>query len=122
MAHVQQIAVAAVDLLAALGHGNSMLLGVVEAVFARLQVPLAPGHDDLQLRRQRLVGVLEAHLIVALAGAAVGDSCRSFAQCNFDLILRDDRAGERGPQQILVLVDRAGLDRREDVVGQELLP
>ena len=122
MAHMQQIAVAAMDLLAALSHRNAMLLGVVEAVFSRLQRPLAPGHDDLQLGRQGLIGVLEAHLIVALAGAAVSHGGRTFAQSHFDLVLGDDRTRQRSSQQILVLVNRARLNGRKDVVGQKLLP
>ena len=119
---VQQVAIAAVDLLAALRHGNSVRLGVVEAILARLQRPLAPRHDDLQLRRQRLVGVLEAHLVVALAGAAMSHRRCALAQRHFHLVLRDDRTRQRRAEQILVLVHRARLDRREDVVGQELLP
>ena len=78
MADVQQVAVAAMDLLAALRHGDAMRLGVLQAVFTRLQRPLAPRHDDLQLRSKCLVGVLEAHLVVALAGAAMRDGGRAF--------------------------------------------
>ncbi len=122
VADVQQVAVAAVDLLAALRHRNAMRLGILQAIFARLQRPLAPRHDDLQLRSQRLVGVLEAHLVVALAGAAVRDGGGAFLQRALHLVLGDDRPRQRGAQQVLVLVHRARLDRREDVVGQELLP
>ena len=122
MTDVQKIAIAAVNLRAALRHGNSVLLGVVEAVLARLQGPLAPWHDDLELRSERLVRVLEAHLVVALAGAAVRHSRSALVQRDLHLILRDDRPRQRGPEQILVLVHRARLHRRKDVVGQELLP
>ncbi len=38
------------------------------------------GRDDLQLRRQGHVGQLEAHLVVALAGGAVGDGVGLLAQ------------------------------------------
>ena len=82
-ANVQQVAIAAVNLLAALRHGNSVRLGIVETVLARLQRPLAPRHDDLQLRSQRLIGVLEANLVVALAGAAMGYGRRALTQRNF---------------------------------------
>ncbi len=87
VADVPQVAIAAVDLLAAGGHGNAALLGIVEAVFARLQIPLAPRRDHLQLRSQRLVGQFEAHLIVALAGAAVRHRSRALAQRHFHLCL-----------------------------------
>ena len=77
VADVQQVAVAAVDFFAALSNRDSMLLGVVETVFARLQSPLAPRSNHFQFRRQRLIRMLEAHLIVALAGAAVRHGGRS---------------------------------------------
>src|SRR5208337_500958 len=98
MADVQQVAIAAVDFLPALCHWNSMPFGVVEAVFARLQRPLAPGHDNLQLRRQRLIGVLEAHLVVALAGTAMSNSGCALAKRREYLILGDNRTGERCAQ------------------------
>ena len=50
---------------------------VFDGVLARDDVPLAPRRDHRQVRRQRLVGQLEAHLVVALAGAAVRQARRS---------------------------------------------
>jgi hypothetical protein len=44
---------------------------VRERVLTRADVPLAPRRDHLQMRRERRVGQLEAHLIVALPRAAV---------------------------------------------------
>ena len=81
--------------------------GVVNAVLARFQVPLAPRGNDFQLRRQRLEGVLEAHLIVALAGAAVGQRCRRLPAAPLHLVLGDDRPRQRRAKQILVLIDGA---------------
>ncbi len=37
------------------------------------EVPLAPGRDHLDVGLQRVVAELEAHLVVALAGRAMGD-------------------------------------------------
>jgi hypothetical protein len=37
------------------------------------QVPFAPGRDDLDVGVERVGGELEADLVVALAGGAVGD-------------------------------------------------
>ena len=69
---VPDVAVAAVDLGGGGGDGHVVRRGVVDGVLARNDVPLAPRRDHRKLRRQRLVGQLEADLVVALAGAAVG--------------------------------------------------
>ena len=121
VADVPQIAIAAVNLFAAGGHGNSALLGVVETVFARLQIPLAPRRDHFQLRSQRLIGKFKADLIVALAGAAVCDRGCAFAQRHFHLVLGDYRPRQRGSQQIFMLVHCTCLQRRKHVSGQKLL-
>ena len=47
-------------------------LGELDQLGARV-VPFAPGGDDLDVGLQRIVAELEAHLVVALAGRAVGD-------------------------------------------------
>ena len=47
--------------------------GEVDQRGAAGQVPFAPGRDDLDVRLQRVIGQLEAHLVVALAGGAMGD-------------------------------------------------
>ncbi len=88
---MQEVAIAAVDLLPALGYRDAVRFGIFQAVFARLERPLAPRHNDLQLRSQRLVGMLEAHLVVALAGTTVGDGGGAFLQCTLHLVLGDDR-------------------------------
>ena len=98
-----------------------MRLGVVQAIFARLQRPFPPGSDDLQIRRQRLVGVLETDLVVALAGAAMGDRFGALLQRQFYLVLGDHRPRDRGAQQVLVLIDCAGTYRRIHVVAHELI-
>ena len=120
VADVPQIPVAAVNLLAARRHWNPMLLGVIEAIFARLQRPLPPRRNDLQLRSQRLVRQFKPHLIVALARASMSDGRRTFAQRHFHLMLRNHRTRQRSSQQILVLVNRPGLQSREYVASQEL--
>ncbi len=52
---------------------DAVLLGVGQQLLARQQIPLAPGRDDLDVGLQRIGAELEAHLVVALAGGAVGD-------------------------------------------------
>src|SRR6266850_1573376 len=103
------------------GDRNSVPLGIVQAILARLQLPLSPGRNDLQLRRQRLVSVLEAHLIVSLAGAAVGHSGCAFVECNLDLMFRDHGSGQRSPQQVLVFIHCSCGECGKHVVGQKLL-
>src|SRR4051794_6755822 len=65
--------------------------------------------------------MLEADLVVALAGAAMRDEGRSFSHRNFHLRLSNNGTGHRGAEQVLVLVDGAGAQGREDVAGEELL-
>ena len=68
----------------------------------------------------RVVDV-EADLVVALAGAAVRDGRRLLDLGDLDELLRDERAAERRRQRVAVLVERVGLQRRQDVVARELL-
>src|SRR5437868_8220249 len=79
VAQVPEITVTAVNLHAACGYRNPMLLRVIEAVFARLQLPFAPRRDDLQAGRERLVSQFEAHLVVSFSGAPVCNRDSSLA-------------------------------------------
>ena len=58
-----------------------------KCILAGLDLPLAPGRDDLQLRRDGFVGKLKPHLVVALPGAAVGKGICADPQSNFRLAL-----------------------------------
>src|SRR5580658_6198295 len=98
MADVPQIAVAAVNLGAARLNLNPVLLGVIQAILARLRRPLPPRRDDLQLRSQRLISQFKSHLIVTLARASMRESRRAFAQRNFHLMLRNHGTSERSPK------------------------
>ena len=95
--------------------------GVGERVLAAPDVPLAPRGDDGQLGSEGGVGELEAHLIVALAGAAVRERVGADRARDVDLALGDERARHRGAEQVLATVDRARAEGRPDVVGDELL-
>ena len=117
---VPEVAVARVRIFLRHRHGDAVRGGVVDRVLARDDVPLAPRRDDLQLRRERLIGELEAHLIVALAGAAVRERVAAGRQRDLDLLARDERPRDRRAEQVVALVDRAGLQHREEVVGREL--
>ncbi len=119
---VKDVAVAAVDVLLGLGYRDVVLLGVTDGVLAALDFPLAPGGDDLELGVQGHNGELEAHLVVAFAGAAVRYRLRALGLGGFDEFLGDQGPGHGGAEQVIALVDRAGLHGGEDVVLQEFLP
>ena len=96
-------------------------LGVVDLLLAALDVPDSPGSDDGHVGGEGLHGQLEANLIVALAGAAVGDGVRALRLGDLHQALGDDRAGHGGAQQVGVLILRAHLHAGEDHVLDELL-
>ena len=98
-----------------------MGLGVLDLLLPGLDVPNTPGGDDLHIRGEGLDGQLEAHLVVALAGAAVADGVGALFLGDVHNALGDDGPGERGAQQVLVLVHGPGLDGGVDVVLDELL-
>jgi hypothetical protein len=79
---------------------------------------VAPRRDDLEFRAERLVGELEAHLVVALAGAAVRDRVRTDFERVLDLALREDRSRHAGAEQVAPLVERHRAHARPHVVGE----
>ena len=70
---------------------------------------------------KRVIAELEADLVVALAGGAVGHRVGADLLGDLDLLLGDQRAGDGGAEQIQALVLRVGAEHREDVVAHELL-
>jgi hypothetical protein len=120
VADVPDVAVAGVNLGAALRQWHAVGFGVVEAVLAALQFPLAPRRDDLEFRGEGLVGVLEADLVIAFAGAAVGHGLCALSQCGEHLVFGDDGPRDGGAEQVLVLVDGAGADGGKYVVAEKL--
>ena len=91
---------------------DAVLRRVLELV-GPSHVPVADGRDHAQLRRERADGDVEAHLVVALAGAAVRDRDRAFLARDVDEQLGDERTRERGGERIHALVQRAGGERRK---------
>ena len=93
----------------------------VEKRGARGETPFAPRRDDLDVGLERVGGELEAHLIVALAGRAMGDRVRPDFAGDLDQPLGDKGARDRRAEQILSLVLRVGAKHRKHVVADELL-
>ena len=90
------------------GTGMPRSLGVVHLLLARLELPLAHRSEHLEVGIERCDAHLEAHLVVALAGAAVRDVLRLVAVRLFDEVLDDDRPAHRREERVLVLVERVG--------------
>src|SRR5690606_14916922 len=109
------------DLLLADRELQATLLGVRDRILARVDVPLTPRCDHLEVRSKRCEGQLEADLVVALAGASVCERVGARRECALRLPASDDRPRHCGAKQILARVDRAGTQRREDRVAHELL-
>ena len=79
------------------------------------------GRDHLEVGGERARRHLEAHLVVALAGAAVGDGVGAVLAGRRDEVLHDDRPRQRRHQRVAALVQRVGLQRGgEEVVGELL--
>ena len=115
-----EVLIDAVRLLRRYGKRDASRLGVRELILPRAEIPLPPGSDHPELGRQRPVGDLEANLVVALSGAAVGQRVAAVGQRRLHLRFRDQRPRERRSEQVAALVDRAGAQGGEEVVGGEL--
>ena len=96
-----------------------MLLGVVDLLVAA-HAPLADGGELLELREEAGPGDLEADLVVALAGGAVGDGVGIFAEGDFADELGDEGAGQGGGEGIAVLVTGVRFEGGKDEVAGEL--
>ena len=100
-------------------HWNVVGVGEIDSVFAALDVPDAPWRDDLRFWAEGLDGELEAHLIVALAGSAVGDVVCPFLLGHFNQRLGDQRTGAAGAEQVAAFVDGATADHWINVIAHE---
>ncbi len=96
-----------------------MFFGVSDGVFARVDVPFAPGRDDLHVGRDGFVGEFEADLVVAFAGATVGKAVRAELERNFGLALGDDGTRHGSAEQVGVFVNSAGAKSRPNEVADE---
>ena len=95
-----------------LGEGDGLVAG---------QGEVADRGDALQVRAEGLDADLEADLVVALAGAAVGHGGGAEFAGGLDQVLDDHRAGDRGDQRVVALVEGVGLQRGHAVLVGELV-
>ena len=120
---VQQVRVDRERRLAALvpGDRDLVLLGEVDEPGARGQVPEPPGRDHLDVGVERVGGELEPDLVVALAGRAMRHRVGAGLGGDLDQPLGDQRAGDRGAEQVEAFVERVGAEHREHEVADEFL-
>ena len=107
------------DLGAALDR-DAVLAGVGDLLLAA-HLPGANRRDRPQLRRQGRHRGLDPNLVVALAGAAVGDRVAARLAGLLDRELGDQRPPEGGEERVAVAVDGIGLDRRRQELAGEAL-
>ena len=88
---------------------------------AAAHVPGARRGEALEVRVLALDADLDADLVVALAGAAVGDGVGAVPVRRLDELLGDQRPRQRRDQRVLVFVERVGHQRRQHEVLGELL-
>ena len=98
-----------VDLCATGRDRNLAFIGIVNRVFTRDDAPFAPGSNDRQFGCESFESQFKTYLVVALASAAMLERIATSTQRNLDLLLRDDRAGERSAEQVFVFINSAGL-------------
>ena len=110
------VAVAAVDVFLALLDRDVVLLRIGNGVFAGIDVPFAPGSNDLDTGRNGFVSQFKTDLIIALTRAAVRETIGTERPSNFRLALGDDRPRHGSAEEIGVFVNRSGAERRPDVV------
>ena len=69
---------------------------ILKKFFAGNEIPFAPGSDYFDAGLERVIAELKAHLVVALAGCAVGHCISANFARDFDLTFRDEWACNRG--------------------------
>ena len=81
---------------------------------------VAPRGDAFYIGREGGGGELEADLVIALSRGSVGDGIRPLGEGDLDHIVGDAGPGDGGAEEVAALVNGAGLDHGEDVIGGEV--
>src|SRR5437870_10059089 len=92
-------------------------LGATGKLFAKTF--LAPGRNYAQIRRKRCRGEFKANLVIPLPGRPVRDGISVFGERNLDHSFGDERTRDACPEEILALVNCAGLKHRKDEIARE---
>ena len=100
--------------------GQVALAGVLHLVLA-VHAPLPDGGDDFHALGEGGHADLDANLVVALAGAAVGDGLGAVFNGNLGEAAGDEGAAQGGGQGILTLVNGAGPERRPQELADQRL-
>ena len=106
------------DLVGGHGDGDIFFLGVLDLLGARVGV-FAHRGDDGRVRHQGAHDILDAELVVALAGAAVAEGVRADLLGDLDGLQADQGPGDGGGERVALVV-AVGLDGGPAVVGDEL--
>ena len=103
MGQVPQVLVLGIAGLPADLQGDAVGLGVVDLLLPAADGPLPPGGDDLHVRGKAADGQLKPHLVVPLSGAAMADGVRALLPGDLHQAAGDDRPGEGGAQQVVLI-------------------
>ena len=123
---VQQVAIHRVRLFHAgldryvFGHAVVDHLLTAGKLIAKILVP--PWCNHLEVGRERGGSQFEAHLVVALAGGTVSDGLCPVLAGDLHHALGNQWTRDTCAEEILSLVNRAGLHHRENKISGELLP
>src|SRR5699024_828799 len=99
----------------------AVLFGIGQQALARVEVPFTPRSDDLHVRHQGIGGQLETHLVIALAGGAMGNGIGAGLAGDLDHALGDQRARDRGAEQVFALIHGVGAKHWIYVIAHKLL-
>ena len=99
---------------------NAGIFCILQQLLARQQVPFAPRCNDLHVRHQGISAQFETDLIIPLAGGAMRNSISTGFARDVDQAFCDQRARNRGAEQVLALIDGVGAEHRVDEVAHEL--
>ena len=104
MGQMPQVLVLGVVGLSCYAQRDVVCLSVIYLLITGLDAPLSPGSDYSHIRSKCLYGKLKAHLIVALACAAVGNGISALLESDLCYLLCNDGTGKGGAKKVLALV------------------